>query len=216
MSLIPNKRQWNSWSLPSKLTTIGTLIGIIMFTSYIVEKAFYLFDSKTELIVSKSEYEEKEKIKIDLFVQTKSIFAQLQDEYKEFINGKIELAFLGVMMSNSRTRITYSYYDKYSQGFLLRAQAEAEEISRRHSDFRKITDEGSIRIDNLRKTLSQKLDMINFYFDVNEELKKVILHLNVSSFNDRLAFQRANNSEILNHDMLKKWKEVAEKRGEDF
>ena len=39
-NLIPSNKQWNSWSLPSKLTAIGTLVGILSFGSYLVEKGY--------------------------------------------------------------------------------------------------------------------------------------------------------------------------------
>ena len=44
MSLWPNKKQWNSWSLPSKLTAIGALFGFLSLGFYFVEKAFNLLD----------------------------------------------------------------------------------------------------------------------------------------------------------------------------
>ena len=40
MSIWPNKKQWNSWSLPSKLTGISALLGALTFCFYFVEKAF--------------------------------------------------------------------------------------------------------------------------------------------------------------------------------
>jgi hypothetical protein len=36
----PSRRQWKSWSLPSKLTAIGTLVGVISLFLYGVEKSF--------------------------------------------------------------------------------------------------------------------------------------------------------------------------------
>lgn len=40
--MIPTKNQWNNWSLPSKLTAIGTLVGILSFAAYLVEKGYGL------------------------------------------------------------------------------------------------------------------------------------------------------------------------------
>ncbi len=34
--LIPTKKQWNSWSLPSKIGVIGTLVGIIGLTLTVI------------------------------------------------------------------------------------------------------------------------------------------------------------------------------------
>jgi hypothetical protein len=36
--MIPSKKQWGRWSLPSKLTAIGTIVGILSFGAYIIEK----------------------------------------------------------------------------------------------------------------------------------------------------------------------------------
>jgi hypothetical protein len=44
MSLWPEKNQWNSWSLPSKLTAIGTLLAILSFGLYLAEKTFNILD----------------------------------------------------------------------------------------------------------------------------------------------------------------------------
>jgi len=49
MVLWPEKHQWKSWSLPSKLTAIGTLVGIISLGLYMLEKSFNL----KELILRK-------------------------------------------------------------------------------------------------------------------------------------------------------------------
>ena len=43
MTLWPNKKQWKAWSLPSKLTAIGALIGFVSLGLYITEKSFDLF-----------------------------------------------------------------------------------------------------------------------------------------------------------------------------
>lgn len=57
MHLIPNKKQWNSWSLPSKLTAIGTLIGVLMLALYIAEKAFDIIDAADRWVSKKSSSE---------------------------------------------------------------------------------------------------------------------------------------------------------------
>jgi len=44
MSLWPKKKQWISWSLPSKLTAIGTFLAILSFGIYLAEKAFNILD----------------------------------------------------------------------------------------------------------------------------------------------------------------------------
>jgi len=42
MRLFPSKNQWKSWSLPSKLTAIGALVGIISLSLYGLEKGLRL------------------------------------------------------------------------------------------------------------------------------------------------------------------------------
>ena len=42
MTLWPKKKQWNDWSLPSKLTAIGTLLGFLSLGVYLVEKTYKL------------------------------------------------------------------------------------------------------------------------------------------------------------------------------
>lgn len=44
MSLLPNKKQWNTWSLPSKLTAIGVLLGFLSLSLYLVEKTFNIIE----------------------------------------------------------------------------------------------------------------------------------------------------------------------------
>jgi len=39
-NLFPTKRQWKAWSLPSKLTVIGTFVGLLSFTFYLIEKSY--------------------------------------------------------------------------------------------------------------------------------------------------------------------------------
>jgi hypothetical protein len=44
LSLWPNKKQWKSWSLPTKLTAIGALLGFLSFSFYFLEKTFNILD----------------------------------------------------------------------------------------------------------------------------------------------------------------------------
>ena len=44
MSLWPSRQQWRTWSLPSKLTAIGTLLGVISLGLYSLDKVFQLKD----------------------------------------------------------------------------------------------------------------------------------------------------------------------------
>ena len=44
MILWPKNKQWNSWSLPSKLTAIGTFLTILSFGFYLAEKTFNILD----------------------------------------------------------------------------------------------------------------------------------------------------------------------------
>ena len=45
MWLIPSREQWAKWSLPSKLTAIGALMGVLSLGLYIAEKSFGFLDA---------------------------------------------------------------------------------------------------------------------------------------------------------------------------
>ena len=38
--MIPSREQWTNWSLPSKLTAIGALVGVLSLGFYLAEKSF--------------------------------------------------------------------------------------------------------------------------------------------------------------------------------
>ena len=46
MFLIPTKKQWKNWSLPSKATLIGTYIGIISFLAFLTPKIIDIISSQ--------------------------------------------------------------------------------------------------------------------------------------------------------------------------
>lgn len=46
MRIIPTKNQWKNWSLPSKLTAIGTYVGLL---SFFVTIMFFVFEDNAEL-----------------------------------------------------------------------------------------------------------------------------------------------------------------------
>lgn len=43
MLLIPSRSQWKDWSLPNKLTAIGTLVGVLSLGLYLGEKSLGIF-----------------------------------------------------------------------------------------------------------------------------------------------------------------------------
>ncbi|HHX8370625.1 TPA: hypothetical protein ACVOYU_004707 [Vibrio alginolyticus] len=45
LSFIPSKKQWKAWSLPSKLTAIGTLAGVLSLCFYLFEKGYSLVEN---------------------------------------------------------------------------------------------------------------------------------------------------------------------------
>ena len=45
--LLPSRRQWSEWSLPSKLTAIGTLVTVLSLCLYLVEKSLPFFDRRS-------------------------------------------------------------------------------------------------------------------------------------------------------------------------
>jgi hypothetical protein len=44
LNLWPNKRQWKTWSIPSRLTAISALLALLSLSFYFLEKAFNIFE----------------------------------------------------------------------------------------------------------------------------------------------------------------------------
>ncbi|MCG8051884.1 MAG: hypothetical protein JAZ15_11790 [Candidatus Thiodiazotropha endolucinida] len=71
--MVPSTKQWKNWSLPSKLTAIGTLVGVLSFCAYIVEKGYgvskYLFqqDEQVEDVNVVVEFNNKELHPVSVF-----------------------------------------------------------------------------------------------------------------------------------------------------
>ena len=59
MRLFPSKKQWGSWTLPSKLTALGAYLGIVSLIFYLIS----LIDFNLNLKSSKTGFEEKKMIK---------------------------------------------------------------------------------------------------------------------------------------------------------
>ena len=57
---------------------------------------------------------------------------------------------------------------------------------------------------------------MDFYFDVNHEMKKIINNVKFFKLITGLAFKRPNNSKIKNHDMLITWKKRARQQGYEY
>ncbi|HCG8623833.1 TPA: hypothetical protein NJ576_004596 [Vibrio parahaemolyticus] len=47
LGLIPSKKQWKAWSLPSKLTAIGTFAGVLSLCFYVFEKGYSFAESSS-------------------------------------------------------------------------------------------------------------------------------------------------------------------------
>jgi hypothetical protein len=60
MSLIPTKKQWQAWSLPSKLGATGTLVTILAFGAYVTDQfkiphlGFIFLNEGTDKVVVRS------------------------------------------------------------------------------------------------------------------------------------------------------------------
>ena len=52
MWLIPSPGQWKGWSLPSRLTAIGALVGVLSLALYLAEKSLGIFGSLSRPVVS--------------------------------------------------------------------------------------------------------------------------------------------------------------------
>ncbi|MDO6597841.1 hypothetical protein Q4512_13025 [Oceanihabitans sp. 2_MG-2023] len=43
IKLIPTKSQWKKWTLPTKISVIGTVIGVLSFGTYAIEKTYNMY-----------------------------------------------------------------------------------------------------------------------------------------------------------------------------
>ena len=68
MKYWPTKKQWQRWSLPSKLTAIGALLSIISFGTYAIEKSFQIsqYFSKSRVSETEQDIAERGTILIEL------------------------------------------------------------------------------------------------------------------------------------------------------
>ena len=157
---------------------------------------------------------EREKIKIELFVETKEFSAELLNQYKEMLNAEIEISYYSVMLQNSMATKTYSYENRYDQFHLEKIQLETQENLKNQECFRTELNECSLKIKRLQKNLSKNYSKIYFYFDVNHELEQIINKVKIFKFIRGATFTRPNNSKISHHDKLKRWKESAQQQGD--
>ena len=70
-ALFPTKKQWSDWSLPSKLTAIGSYLGILMFFIFIFEKAtegakFNEIEDRIERRLREQNYLFKKKLEMNI------------------------------------------------------------------------------------------------------------------------------------------------------
>jgi len=132
--MIPNKKQWKQWSLPSRHTTIGLLVGIISvfvgFASFFIssDRGSEAIDLKLEV---KEAYNE---------IQTES---KREDQYiKRYLKDRIaDIDNVEILETNNNpvARIYYySYWTKLTS--LFRASVEIRVISDLNSKY--MEDEG--------------------------------------------------------------------------
>ncbi|EJG1646726.1 hypothetical protein ABV436_000436 [Vibrio parahaemolyticus] len=70
LGLIPSKQQWKAWSLPSKLTAIGTLVGVLSFCFYVFEKGYSFAESSSVFSASNDVL-----VEVELNNQTKELLS---------------------------------------------------------------------------------------------------------------------------------------------
>lgn len=139
---------------------------------------------------------EKNKEKTDIYIETKSICEQLDDEYKQLIFAKIEIEFSNVKRLRS-----------WGGGCIPLDDPPAK---------KKPIDQCWLNIDEGKKKLIGKINEIDLKFDVTKELKKAMIHLKVSKFNDTLAFHKAQLSSTGDCNELRAWRAKAHKQGNAY
>jgi hypothetical protein len=81
ISLWPSKKQWDCWSLPSKLTAIGALVGITaILLSIVLFVLNFLFAPDVEKIVRKVAEEYKEELSVN-YPASYTVFGVSQDGF---------------------------------------------------------------------------------------------------------------------------------------
>jgi len=132
--------------------------------------------------------------KKNLFIETKNICDELSEEYKQLVEGKIELEFFRVNKRESLGRGACIPIDK-------------------PPDRRKTVDQCWLSIEQGRKGLLNKLNEIEFNFDVTKDLKTEMTHLRKSRYNDIFAIRKIRNEDTENCDSLRTWRSNAKDQG---
>ena len=137
------------------------------------------------------------KEKIDIYSEIQSICEQLNDEYKQLIQAKIDSEFFNLTRLRSIGRGCIPLDDPP-----LRI---------------KPIDQCWLSIDESRKNLVGKINKIEHAFKMNNDLKKEIIHLKVSKFNDNIAsFQKARLTGTGDCKELRAWRAKAQKQGYEY
>ena len=93
--LIPSKNQWKRWSLPSKLTAIGTLLAVISFLIWIINEVFPKRDFSKENYEILTKLERYNVSSENIY----SLFNDLSKEFKKDIDSELFESYAEVILS---------------------------------------------------------------------------------------------------------------------
>ena len=85
MTFWPSTKQWKSWSLPTKLTAIGTLVGLVSLGLYVLDKGLYIAnvgtsEAEVEAIVRRVAQEYRDELK-SKYPEAHTVFGITRDGF---------------------------------------------------------------------------------------------------------------------------------------
>jgi len=141
--LLPSKKQWMNWRLPSRLTAISTYVGIISLLVVILNYSYifvkYLNDQKLNNIITKNEWILKNVLTTEVFIkhsyskESSIILSREISDVNKGNNDGVALLFLkrilvdGVLTYKFKTDNTYyvnSIFEKniYSANYRIKKE----------------------------------------------------------------------------------------------
>jgi len=216
MKIIPTRKQFSSWSIPSKVTYISFWVGIISLLIAILD-AFVGVSNLSRLINIQDKIELSDELckilmenpSIENIEQFKALFPDKQCDVNmesvEFVNGRdffaVSAKLLAKHNSLTETILTNSSFSKYSKYYLLTLIDNTNEI-----DIFKIKDliEGKEIYENINQLIENSFDEIENLYD-KCSLKKHIMP-SYQLYSDLIFEKIANiNLETTNDSLIKEF-----------
>lgn len=202
MMILPSKKQWSNWHLPSKLTAVGTYLAVItaiitilaMMINYSIFKLekFYWIDEEI-LNINISSNGLSEIVKTD---DQETVYKLKYPVFKQLLKTEI---FDKINFDIKNMVSEYSTQDFGSISFEYKVELENESllsISFKNSYFLNgsMNDDnsiGSINVDLKNKKYIEFFDIFDYKKDSQDEIKKLIIEkINKECINDETLFYK--------------------------